>query len=677
MHSLLKRQIKRFLNDAPLPQEGWDDFINAVDSAYVASDTDREMLERSMELSSHELLKMNSEMRAIFQDIPDLLFRTEDTGTILDYKAGSMTGFLVKPETLIGKKIQDIPDKIVGLEFRNALDIVKSTKKVHSFEYVLQISDKKEYFEARVIPIPQNQMIVMIRNITESKLVQEELERTRALLFSAITQTPAGILIADAPNGTIRVANQAALDFRGKTNAPLIGIPLEEHAKYWKMYLPDGTTLYPARELPLSRAILEGEISTYVELIIKDDNDNVRWLSANAGPVRDKEGKIAAGIVVFTDITHRKEAEKSLRESEDLYRTIFENTGAATIIIEEDTIISLANEEWEKLSGYTREECEWKMSWQHFVHPDDVQRMRSYHDERRIDGQQAPRKYEFRYIRRNGEMRYMINSVSVIPGTLRSVASMIDITDLKQAEVNLIRAKERAEEASRVKSNFLANMSHELRTPLIGILGFAEILGYELKDPELHRMTDTIFHSGQRLSKTLNLILDLSKVEANKLELKMQKLNINKAVQNAVALFSLSADQKKLTLKANLPGAPLFANVDEHLLEEILYNLINNAIKYTEKGAITIRVEQETIERESYVKIVVSDTGIGIPKGDLQLIFEEFRQVSEGFNRRFEGTGLGLTITKRITELMGGTIEVQSEINKGSQFTVRFPAIMD
>jgi hypothetical protein len=238
----------------------------------------------------------------------------------------------------------------------------------------------------------------------------------------------------------------------------------------------------------------------------------------------------------------------------------------------------------------------------------------------------------------------------------------------KQA-VALMVAKEKAEEMSRLKSNFLANMSHELRTPLIGINGFSDILRQDIEDPELKEMAENIFNSGSRLSETLNLILDLSKFESGNMGFTYQQIDLVSETEKIISLFKETTRKKGLYLKSSFNQPSIFINTDERALHSILNNLINNAIKYTNEGGIAVDIAL----KDNFVEIKVIDSGIGIAKEYHEIIFEEFRQVSEGYSRNFEGTGLGLNITMKLVKKFGGEISVESELGKGSTFIVKLP----
>jgi signal transduction histidine kinase len=256
------------------------------------------------------------------------------------------------------------------------------------------------------------------------------------------------------------------------------------------------------------------------------------------------------------------------------------------------------------------------------------------------------------------------------PALLLSI--LRDITSYKKLIKETIEAKEKAEEMNKVKSFFFANMSHELRTPLVGILGFADILKDELEDnPDLAKMAELICKSGQRLHETLNHILNLSKLEAGKIEIKLVEEDIVPHLKNSFLLFEQSARNKGLNYKLELPEKKVICRIDKNLIQNIFNNLINNAIKFTNEGSVTVKLDSY-----GYIaRIQIIDTGIGISEENHSVIWEEFRQVSEGLNRNFEGTGLGLTIVKKFTAVMGGKVSLESKVGKGSNFILEFPLV--
>ncbi|MHB9012819.1 MAG: PAS domain-containing hybrid sensor histidine kinase/response regulator [Ignavibacteriaceae bacterium] len=253
------------------------------------------------------------------------------------------------------------------------------------------------------------------------------------------------------------------------------------------------------------------------------------------------------------------------------------------------------------------------------------------------------------------------------------ILTIIDITVLKKAEREIIIAKEKAEEMYRAKSNFFANMSHELRTPLIGILGYSDFLKEELANTQLLEMVETINTSGNRLLNTLNLILQISKIDAEKLDVHFGIFDVIGIVKEVINLWKVKAEEKGIYLNLDTTSEKLKINLDKQFLYEILNNLVSNAIKYTKHGGIIVKLFLIEEEQKLLLKILVIDSGIGISKENQKVIFHEFRQASEGLSRSFEGTGLGLTISKKLTEKLGGSITVESEVGSGSIFIVTLP----
>lgn len=240
-----------------------------------------------------------------------------------------------------------------------------------------------------------------------------------------------------------------------------------------------------------------------------------------------------------------------------------------------------------------------------------------------------------------------------------------------KSEEFLIKAKNTAENSSRLKSSLLANMSHELRTPMTGILGFSEILNEELEDPRLKSMAGTIFKSAGRLMSTLNSIIDLSALEADKNTLSLKSVNTRLMMQPLLKVAYSIASDKGLYLRTAIPP-DLFVHSDEKLLSQLLHHLIDNALKFTVDGGISISAYKLN-KTSTEVTIRISDTGIGIAPEHHRMIFEEFRQVSEGFSRTFEGSGLGLSLCSKISRLVNAKIWVDSVEGKGSDFFVELP----
>ncbi|MEX0684675.1 MAG: response regulator [Balneolales bacterium] len=243
----------------------------------------------------------------------------------------------------------------------------------------------------------------------------------------------------------------------------------------------------------------------------------------------------------------------------------------------------------------------------------------------------------------------------------------------KLFEHKLVIEKEKAEDMNRLKTNFLANMSHEIRTPMNSILGFTTLLEEELNDTELDYFTTRIKKSGERLLTTINDLLDLAKIESQKMELNLEIQNVGEQVKIATGLMKGIAFQKDIKLYTTIRNNEVCAEIDTNVFGQILNNTIGNALKFTEKGEVEVIVDDMVSKGNSYAQIKIRDTGIGIEENFLSQVFDEFKQESHGLSRRYEGTGLGLTITKKFVELHNGTIMVESKKEVGTTITISFP----
>jgi PAS domain S-box-containing protein len=373
---------------------------------------------------------------------------------------------------------------------------------------------------------------------------------------------------------------------------------------------------------------------------------------------------VAHELSIFID--HKKAEEETLKLS-----TAVVQSPTIVIITDLDGNIEFVNPKFSEVTGYSIEEAKWK-------NPRILNS--GFHDKKFFSDLWQTIlsgkiwQGEIRNKKKNGDLYWenvLISPITDSNGKITHfVAVKEDITEKKKMIEELIRAKENAEEMNRIKSSFFANMSHELRTPMMGILGFSEILMHELKDsPDYLRMISSINASGQRLLETLNLILNLSKLEASKMEVSLKTQNIIPILKECFGFFESAAANKTIDYKFVSQYDEIHCNVDQLLFASVFNNLLNNAIKFTDSGSVTLGVFIDS----NYVNISVIDTGVGISEAKQNLIWDEFRQASEGYNRVFEGTGLGLTIAKRYTDLMHGSIMVKSLLGKGTTFRVSFP----
>lgn len=490
-----------------------------------------------------------------------------------------------------------------------------------------------------------------IMDITERKLAENKLaasEERYRLLFQSAAE---GILAVDVETQKLTLVNKTACEMFGYTEQEMTGLSI--------------ATLHPVEFLTeifhLFKEQAQANSPMTGELPCKRKDGTLFYSKVNSVTVLIDNKKHSIGF--FTDITAQKEATEKI----NLFRTLVDHSNDKIELIDLETGRYLdCNKNAYLELGYTREEF---LSLKIFD-VDKVLNKDNFTERIAVLRESESLLIEGIHRRKDGtEFPVEINIKVVKLEREYIIAIVRNITERKLYEQELIKAKENAEEMNKLKTIFLANMSHELRTPLIGILGNAEFLKNELKDNELIEMAETIKTSGQRLNSTLNNILDISKIESETLKVQFENLDLLKYFSESVKLFKPTAEAKGLRLNFEIQEKTLIVNLDEKMFVSIMNNLISNAIKYTENGGIKLKAKKQKNE----VIIEVIDSGIGIADEFHEIIFKSFRQASEGFSRRFEGSGLGLSIVKKYVDLMGGIIILKSKLGQGSTFILKFP----
>jgi PAS domain S-box-containing protein len=386
-----------------------------------------------------------------------------------------------------------------------------------------------------------------------------------------------------------------------------------------------------------------------------------------------------ATLGLAATLAQRRAAEAALGVSEKRYRLLAENVSDAIVQFDLDGTAAYISPACETLFGLTPEAIVGAKAMS-FCHPDDRPRLRGLMAEHIAAGPNAaPIVTQFRARRRDGGWIWVEGRPKVnfdAEGRPISVQDVVrDVTERREAEIELARAKDAAEAATRAKSEFLANMSHEIRTPLTGILGFAGLLE-ELPDLPAAARTyaDRIATAGQTLLSVVNDILDFSKLDADRIELDPHPFAPATLVTETLELVSAQAAAKGLQLHNIVQGeAPAAVYADGSRVRQVLLNLLANAIKFTETGGVTVTTAY-LADHGGSLRIAVTDTGAGIPRDRLDRLFQRFSQVDGSNTRQYGGTGLGLAICKGLAEAMGGRVGVESEAGRGSTFWFTFDA---
>ncbi|TQD25100.1 PAS domain S-box protein [Methanolobus vulcani] len=490
----------------------------------------------------------------------------------------------------------------------------------------------------------------ILQDITERKNAEEALieseERYKALHNASFD----GITIHD--KGMILDCNLGLSEITGYSFDELIGI--------------DGLLLIAEGSRELVRGnILAGYEEPYEAVgRRKDGTEYPIRLEARSIPYKGKMVR----AVEFRDITEQKESEKALRESESKFRTYVQSAPYAIFIMDEHGNYLEVNKTTCTITGYDENELT-QMNISDLIAPESLLRVGQSLDELTTKGYTS---IELQIVRKDGSVRWVRGDGAKLSDN-RFILFVSDITEKKKAEHSLVEAKILAEHSNRIKSEFLANMSHELRTPLTSVIGFSDILregvAGELTEKQFGYV-DNINKGGKHLLEIINDILNLSKTEAGKMELECRDFHVSKVIDETLESMYPIADKKNIELKLINNVNDLNIHADKVKFQQILYNLVSNAIKFTpENGEVLVIVERT----DNGIQVFVTDSGIGIAAEMQEEIFSPFTQVDASHTRRYGGTGLGLALVKKFVEMHNGNVWFVSEVGKGSTFTFTIP----
>jgi PAS domain S-box-containing protein len=526
-----------------------------------------------------------------------------------------------------------------------------------------------------ILPVIDAIIITLILTFGLIMLINQRLQSditvTKNHFQSIFNLAPGAVLISTVEDGKIVEVNETFSLITGYGREEAIGKTTQELG-LWQHNTD--------REWVVNDIKIYGQfLNREVKLNRKSGEEFIGLISGSVISLNDKPHIISN----TQDVTEKYLAEEKVKASEEKYRTLTETTPNIILMHDFNGIITYINRAGLKLIQLPEKEIIGK-SIKQFV-PDALFEEVKERQKLRLQGFTDTLEYKTAFTTTDGRLlKIKVVSAPIIKnGKMESFLLVAhDITELENNLIELTKAKETAEEMNKIKSYFFANMSHELRTPFVGILGYTQIIGDKLANPdengtldnaELATMINRIMFSSERLMHTLNEILDFSKLEFQQVKVNISEFELNFILDDVCKTFNKTAWNKNLEIFCKgLPDNPQILS-DEKMLRSILVNLVSNAVKYTPEGKIIISTDIIVMEKKTHLKLSVSDTGIGIPLNKRQAVWEAFRQVSEGHGRSFEGTGLGLTITKEYVTMLNGEISLESEEGEGSVFTVILP----
>ncbi len=592
---------------------------------------------------------------------------------------------------LLGRKMTEVWPGIEQAPFYALIERALKERLPGQEEVAFTLGDgTKGWFDLRVQPVDEGVLLLSVEK-TQQKLATERLMASEQK-YRELVENANSIILRWNSEGRITLLNEFGQRFFGYKAEEILGRHVLE-------------TIVPATESSgrdLQR--LMEQICADPRAFEQNINENVRrsgehvWISWTNRIVRDDAGKVVEILSIGTDITEQKRANEALRQSEEQFRLIMENLADLVAVVDLQGRRLYNSPSYQGILGNPKHLLGSSSFEQ--VHPEDQGRVRAAFEDTVRTG--VGHRLEYRLLDQHGQPRYIESQGSVIHDVQGRPAQVVvvsrDVTERKQAEMalrvlnetlelevvnrtaDLQAALVRAEAADRIKSAFLATMSHELRTPLNSIIGFTGIILQGLAgplNPEQTKQLGMVRGSARHLLELINDVLDISKIEAGQLEVRAEAFDLRASIERVVASVKPLADKKELSLTVKLPEGLGEMTSDRRRVEQVLINLLNNALKFTDRGGVTLVVELLAQATGPKVRFRVQDTGMGIKPENLDVLFQPFRQIDTGLSRQHEGTGLGLAICRRLAVLLGGDIVVTSVWQQGSEFSVTLPLIRE
>ncbi|MBD2426800.1 PAS domain S-box protein [Phormidium sp. FACHB-1136] len=545
------------------------------------------------------------------------------------------------------------------------------------WEGVLTDITKTKHYEAELKQAHDE--ISQMNRILENKVRQRtaELEANQAKFQRLLNDISDKFLVFSHTDSILTYVSHSVEHIFGIRTEDILGKPWMTAVNWLPEYLEVATT-------EVDRMLRDKNDAQLEMSFIRPDGER-RTVNILQHAVWDDSGSLVAIEGLVEDITERKTFIAALEESEAKYRTFIETANDLIYSINTDGTFAYLSPNTEDLLGFKPEELQ-GLSFPEVLHPDDVAHCQEFFAA--VMAGEKKRGLEYRVIHKDGNWRWHMTSASPQFNDQGEVIAFLgfayDITERKLADIKQQQLTEELIKASRLKDEFMAMMSHELRTPLNAILGMTEILQegiYGEMNLQQGDALNTIENSGQHLLNIINDILDVAKIESEKLELNLQNVAVAPLCESSLALVEAQALKKSIQLRMSLPFQIPRIHVDEGRIRQVLLNLLNNAVKFTpDHGQVTLEVIYPPVsanQAPNHLRLAVKDTGIGIAPENVDRLFQPFVQIDSALNRQHEGTGLGLTLVKKIVDLHGGKVAVTSEVGVGSCFTVDVPIVSE
>ncbi len=612
--------------------------------------------------------------RRLYENLPDMVYRM----SLPDGKYEFTNNAAIEIMGYTPKEFYKNPlliKKIIHPDFREFFEkswtnLIEGIVPPHYYYQIIHKSGKIKWIDQRNVLIKDdkgNPVAIegIITDITERRNAEIALKTSEEKFKEIFNSVSESIVLHDNTMGKIIDCNKATLDMYGyESKEEIIGLEIKD--------LSAETAGYDqSKILTLLKRATRSHNYTF-EWMAKKNNDEIFWVEVSLQ--KTLLGGKGMLLAVTRNITDRKEAESALKESEERFRELINNQGEGVGLVNEKKEFVFVNPAAEKIFGVKSGGLTRKMIL-NFVSKESKKLIENTIKTCKKEEKSV---FEINILRSKNQLVPVLMTATPRFDSNDQYTGLFfvfrDISELKRAQKlqnELVIAKNTA----KVKQQFLANISHEMRTPMNGIIGMSEFLSQTKLSEQQKDYVHTIKESSESLLNTINDVLNLSKLEQGKTTLHFESFNIIALAKSTVSIFTAQAMQKKIKIQVKPQSSfPGYIIMDKQHIRQILYNLISNAVKYTEKGSIDIYLQKMKGGAYETIKILVKDTGIGIKEEDKTRIFDPFVRLDESLTRTTEGTGLGLSITKNLVEKIGGTLHCESEEGKGSIFWFTFQA---
>jgi PAS domain S-box-containing protein len=616
---------------------------------------------QASESREHEI---TSRQQALLGAIPDLVFRLARDGTYLEAHGGREL-MIVPPEQFIGLRMDQFMPPSITEAGMAALNRALETGQTQTFEYTLPIDGSPHHFEARLSRSLEDEVVALIRDRTREQKALEAVAAERDFSMQVMEAMGQGLAVVDAER-RFEYINPALARMMGWGQYEMIG----KHSM-------TGSDQQPDIRNAAWEAAKTGQVGVLESHLLRPNGHELHVMMTSVP--RFKDDQFLGTVSVITDLTERYRLEREIQRERDFITAVTDAANTLIVVVDRENVVVQFNRAAQQLTGFELSELNSRPFWETLMTSLDATQVLEVFEN--LSAEAASLEIEIPILTKCGERHEVIWSVAPLRDATGQVTHFVgkgvDVTQRRKAEARAEAALKEAQRANRLKSEFLANVSHELRTPLHALVGFADLLEDELTGSLNADQADCVREIGaasDHLLALINDLLDLSKLESSNVSFQIESLHLESLLESSLSLVRHRAEAQGITLELSIaPGLEAVMGGSRQL-KQVMLNLLSNAVQFTPaNGTIQVTAKPGTGLYADTLEIAVHDSGVGIANDELERIFEPFAQASSALEKH-KGFGLGLTLTKRLVELHGGSIGVSSEPGLGSTFTVRLPA---